>query len=180
MAWTLKRLVVSAFLLAHLACVAVWNLPAGMLKDRCVPYCQFYMYPTGLWQYWGMFGPEPCKQTAVLQGLVLDARGLLHEFPFPVMGEMTVGAGAWMYRDAKLADIMGSDDFFVHREMLARHVVRGVARDRGLTEADFPVTAQLLYKIRPTPAPGAEAPGAPPSNLILKTYQFPTLAELTP
>ncbi len=180
MAWTCKRLVISAFVLAHMLAVAIWNLPCGQFKDRCVPYLQFYMMPTGLWQYWGMFGPEPSRQTALLEGLVLDRRGLLHEYAFPNVGAMSVPAGAWKYRDAKLADIMGCDDYTVHREMLARHVVREIVRESDLTADDFPVEAQLLYKTRPSTAPGAEPTEEAPSTLILKTYRFPTLAELLP
>ena len=178
MAWTAKRLAVSAFLIAHLAALGIWNLPACALKDRCLGYCSYYMMPTGLWQFWGMFAPEPVKDTAVLEALVTDAKGLLHEYPFPATEGMSPWRAALDYRMAKLETNAAPEELRATREMIARHAVRGLR----LAAADFPVDVRLQYQVRATPAPGSPAGEAPPPTIPVPvmSYRYPTLADVQP
>ena len=63
-----KKAAISAFLLAHLAAVAVWNLPDCAIKGRFVGPSARYLLPLGLWQHWGMFAPHPAKATSTAGG----------------------------------------------------------------------------------------------------------------
>jgi len=178
MAWTVKRLAVSAFLIAHLAAVLLWNLPACPLKLRMATTCGAYLLPLGLWQHWGMFAPDPVKDTATLEALVVDARGLLHEYAYPAMQDLSPWQAARRYRMAKLETNAGPEEMRATREMIARHAVRSL----DLPAADFPVDVQLQYQVRPTPPIGSPADGPPPAPVpvVIMSYRYPTRADVQP
>ena len=178
MAWTVKRVAVSAFLIVHLAAVILWNLPPCPLKLRCATPCAYYLMPLGLWQHWGMFAPDPVRDTATLEALVVDARGLLHEFAFPATHAMSPWRAALHYRMAKMETNAGPEDLRATREMIARHVVRSL----DLPAADFPVDVQLQYQVRSTPAIGSPADTPPPAPVpvVIMSYRYPTRADVLP
>jgi hypothetical protein len=177
--WTLRRLIISAFVVAHLGAVAIWILPACPLKIRCLPYLVYYMMPLGQWQYWGMFAPDPVRDATMLEAVVLDAHGLLHTFSFPKESELTPWQAMWRYRHSKYAaNYALKDEFIANREFGARHVVRSL----GLPADAFPVDVQFLFRIRPSPPPGGPPadPMTPTTTLTIESYRFPTLQEVLP
>lgn len=178
MASTLRRLAISAFLIAHLAAVAIWNMPDCAIRSRCLYVCGYYLLPLGLWQSWGMFAPEPARDTAALEAVVVDARGLMHSYAFPTTADLSPWRAALKYRDAKFAANMAPEELRANREMAARHVVRSL----GLGAPVFPVVLQLQYQVRAAPAPGgrADEPPAPPTPSIIETYRFATFADAQP
>ena len=90
----IKRLAVSVFLVGHIAAVVLTNLPDCPLRRSLGGlWVDAYLMPTGLWQGWGMFAPEPTKDTLTLEATVLDARGLIHKFAFPRMMDQSAWAG---------------------------------------------------------------------------------------
>jgi hypothetical protein len=178
-AWTLRRLVISAFVTAHLGAVTVWIVPPCVLKGRLLPYLAYYMLPLGQWQYWGMFAPNPVSDTVTLEAAVLDARGLLHTFAFPQESTLTPWQAFWHYRHSKYASNFSlTDEFIANREFGARHAVRAL----HLPAEAFPVDVQLYFQVRETPPPGGPPadPMAPPVTSPIQTYRFPTLQEVLP
>lgn len=179
MAWTLKRAFISAFVVAHLSMVTLWILPICPLKLQTMKYTACYLMPLGQWQYWAMFSPDPVHDTVKLEGVVLDAKGLLHTFAFPREEERSVLDAALHYRHSKfMSNFSHKIEFKAHREFAARHVVRQL----NLPDDAFPLTVQLVYKIRPTPPPGGPMPDpmTPTTTAVLDTYQFPSMKEVQP
>ena len=175
-----KRIAVSVFLVGHLAAVALTNLPDCALK-RAIGFgwVDAYLMPTGQWQSWGMFAPEPAKDTITLEAVVRDSRGLVRRYAFPRM----VDQSAWVgfrggYRHSKYAHNLGPPQARANREFAARFVVRALE----MKAEDFPADVQLVNQVWPTNPPGspADEPPASPWTSVLETYTFPTLAEAQP
>ena len=177
-AWTAKKWGVSAFVLCHVGALVVWNLPPKVaLRERLAPTLGWYLLPTGLWQDWGMFAPDPAPSTIALEAVTLDRHGVLRRYAFPTLTGLSVPAASWRYRHAKYASVVGLEDSAAHREFTARTVLRRLE----IPEAAYPVQVQLIYQVRPTPPPGETAdPAEPPQQAILDTYRFPNRAEVDP
>jgi hypothetical protein len=176
--WTARRLVISAFLIFHLSLTALWSQPTCPIKLRLFDTASYYMFPLGLWQYWGMFAPDPPRENLTLEAEVFDAQGLRYEFSFPRLADYTVLQGVTKFRHSKFASSMSSDDFIKHRKITAKHVVRQL----GLSADAFPVRVALLYHLRAMPQPGGppEDPLAPTRPYSLGTYTFAKLEEVRP
>jgi len=177
--WTLRRVAISMFVIAHLCAVTLWIVPPCALKQRSVLYLAYYMMPLGLWQYWGMFAPNPMLHTVAVEASVIDSRGLMHRFEFPKEAAMSLWEAAWRYRHSKYAaNFSLKEEFKAHREYAARHVLRQL----HLSPEAFPVDVQLYYQIWTTPPPGAPLPDplAQPTVSQIDAYRFPTMQEALP
>jgi hypothetical protein len=85
--WGLKRAVLHALILFHLAAVACWSfstidsrMPLNqMLRSRL----GWYVWPTGFWQAWDMFAPNPVVANIYLEADVTlsDGSHVTWEFP---------------------------------------------------------------------------------------------------
>jgi hypothetical protein len=175
-----KRIALSVFLIGHLAAVTLTNLPNCAFK-RVFPltWVDAYLLPTGQGQSWGMFAPEPAKDTLTLEAIVRDSRGLVRHYAFPRMMDKSAWAGFWGgYRHSKYAHALSAPESRANREFAARFVVRAL----DLKAEDFPADVQLVYQVFPTNAPDAPAdePPASPWSSVLETYNFSTLAEAQP
>ncbi len=179
MAWTLRRLLISAFVVGHLGAVTFWIMPACAIQQRFVPYVMNYMLPIGQWQYWGMFAPDPIRDTSTLEAVVFDAQGLIHTYAFPRETGRSTWDAALHYRHSKYAaNYALKEEFAAHREFGARHVIRQL----GLTADAFPVDVQFIYQLRPCPPPGGPLPDpmSPTVASTIETFRFPTLEEALP
>jgi hypothetical protein len=176
--WTLRRLAISAFVTLHVAALVIWNLPACAIRQRCEVAAGYYLLPTGLWQYWGMFAPDPVRDTLRLEALVLDRRGILRSFAFPRVSDHSPWQGWWVFRHSKYAANMASPESVAQREFAARYVIRRM----GLSPADFPVEVQLVYQVEAAPPVGSPRSDPPPEAkaFAIRTYRFPTLQEALP
>src|SRR4029079_4272370 len=83
MAGTWKRAALSAFVLPHLGAWTIWWVPDCELKQRLAIGPTIYLVPLGLAQNWGMFAPEPPRDTSTLEAVVVDSRGLMRSYAFP-------------------------------------------------------------------------------------------------
>jgi hypothetical protein len=180
-AWTARKWAVSAFVLAHLFALVVWNLPSQvLLRQRLIPTLDWYMQPTGLWQDWGMFAPDPGKASVALEAVTVDRHGVLRTYTFPKLTGLSVPAAAWRFRHAKYASVIAHESSAAHREFAARTVLRRLDIDPRA----YPVDVQLLYRMRETPPPGeppAEGPGSDePTEALIATFRFPNRAEVDP
>ncbi len=178
MPWSIKKPLVSLFVLIHLAAVLIWNLPECSFKNRTSAWCAYYLLPTGLWQYWGMFAPEPFRDTVALEGIVRDRHGMFRRFEFPRMADKPASEAFWGFRYSKLATNLSSDEMVAYREFVARYVLRRV----GLTPNDYPADIELRYRVWRTPPIGEPPrdPMTPPEPMTLMTYRFPTWEEAQP
>ncbi len=178
MAWLVKRVLISAFVIVHVVAIVAWNLPTCRLRDRLGPAAAYYLCPTGLAQQWGMFAPDPPTNSMSLSAVVRDRRGFLRHFDFPRVGEQPAPRRLWMYRHAKYASKVGEQNGKVFREFAARYVTRRV----GLTEADFPIEVDLVLHFEPIVGPDDpfDEPPPMPFDSVVTTYGFPNLAETRP
>ncbi len=167
---TWQRLAISAFLMVHLGAVLVWNLPRCAIRERLAPIAANYLMPTGLWQYWAMFAPDPPRHGLRLEAVVTDRRGLAQNFAFPKMSDYGVWAAMPRVRHAKFAAIAGADDSGPLRNVAARHAVRQL----NIPDENFPVHVELHYSIQEVPAPGGPPPDPfrPPQPSTIGTVQF--------
>ena len=175
-----KRLAISVFLIVHLAAVGITNLPHCALRRAIdTGWVDAYLMPTGLWQSWGMFAPEPAHNTTTLEAVVRDSRGLVRHYTFPRMMDQSAWTGFYGgYRHSKYANNLGMPDSVANREFTARFVVRALK----LQANDFPADVQLVYQVWPTPPPDValDTPPTAPWTSIIQTYNFPNLAETLP
>lgn len=172
------RVGISIFLLFHVASVVAWNLPESALKQKLGALPALYLLPTGQWQHWGMFAPEPLRETLALEVQARDARGVLHAYRFPRMADKSVTEAFLGYRHSKFTHNMAPETAVGYREFAARHAVRSW----NLPETAFPVELDLYYQVwRPTAIgePAAEA-DATPQIQYLQSYRFPTSKDVEP
>lgn len=175
--WRIKKVAISAFLLIHLAALVVWNIPFCAIRARLAPKFAKYMLPTGQWQNWTMFAPDPMRHAFMLQALAVDKNGIMYEFAFPRMADFSVWQGIPRVRHSKYPTYLVLDEYASHREMTARHVVRTL----GLPPEVFPVDVELQYLVKEAPPPGqVPDPMAAPKVQPIKAYRFPTWEEARP
>lgn len=174
----LKRAGLSLLIAAHLAAVLIWNLPECALRERVGSWPAAYMLPTGQWQHWGMFAPEPLRETVVLEAQARDAQGAFHTYTFPRMADKSVAEAFFGYRHSKLAHNMAPETAKAYREFAARHA----ARSWELPPEAFPLDMDLYYKVWAPAAPGEPAAdlSAPPTLNVLQAYRFPNQADVLP
>ena len=176
-----KRFVLSAFLVGHVAAVTLTNLPDCALK-RAISrgWVEAYLLPTGQWQSWAMFAPDPAKDTLTLEAVVRDSRGLVKHYAFPRMMDKSAWAGFWGgYRHSKYAHNLAA---LPRPAPTASSPPGSSSGPLGLTAGDFPADVQLVYQVWPSNPPDAPAaePPALPWTTVIETYNFPTLDEAQP
>ena len=173
-----RRLGVSAFVVAHLGATVVWVMPACPIRERAFPWVAPYILPLGLWQYWGMFAPDPVRETVTLEADVVDTRGLRFRFAFPKLADYSKWQAVPRFRHSKFAMNLLVPDVQSQREVAARHAVRQLA----LPAEAFPVDVHLVYQVRNAPPPGSPPvdPMTPTYPHVLTHFRFDSLREVTP
>jgi hypothetical protein len=169
-----RRAFLSAFLVVHLAAVAVENMAAGALRGLAEPWAACYLLPMGLWQDWCMFAPEPFRLTATLEAEVRDARGHCHRFAFPSLAGKPPWRSVWSFRYPKYAHNAMNDPTPGYREVAARYAVRRL----GLPASAFPVEARLFHRTRSIAPPGAPTGSSAVARIERGTYAFPSPVEV--
>jgi hypothetical protein len=135
------------------------------------------MLPTGLWQNWTMFAPDPMRHAFMLQALAVDKNGVMYEYAFPHLIDYSVWRGIARVRHSKYPTYLAIDEYAAHREMTARHVVRAL----DLPPEVFPVDVELQYLVKEAPPLGqVPDPMVPPKIQPIKAYRFPTWEEARP
>jgi hypothetical protein len=178
MAWKWKRLQISAFLVFHMVAVIAWVVPACPLQARVIDVVAYYIFTTGQWQHWGMFAPDPIRDTCALEAIAVDSNGLWHTFRFPRETDRAWWNASLHYRYSKYASNFAvKEEFKAHREFAARHALRQL----GLPADAFPVQVNLVYRVKPTPPPGTRPdPMVPTTTSVIESYRFPSLEEVLP
>lgn len=174
--WTAWRVGVSAFVAFHLSALSVWTLPDCAIKQRCVGVFRYYVLPSGLWQWWSIFAPEPVKNTLELSVEVVDAKGLRHIYDYPRLAPMPAWRKALYYREPKFVANMSIGELSMTRRFVARYGVRRL----NLPDRAFPVNATLFYKVEKTPPPGVSEfdPMAEKSTEVIDRFDFQSRKEV--
>lgn len=174
--WTAWRLGVSAFVAFHLSAICLWTLPQCPIKQRFECVYRYYVLPSGMWQWWAIFAPDPIKNTLELSVEVVDSKGLRHIFDFPRLAEMPWWQKALYYREPKFVSNMCVDEYLVTRGSVARYGVRRL----GLPAEAFPLVATLIYKIETTPPPGSSEfdPMTEKKIEAIETFRFASRREV--
>jgi hypothetical protein len=178
--WTVRRLLISAFLLVHLAATAIWVLPQCPIRQKFAPAATYYMLPLGLWQFWAMFAPDPVHDTITLEAEVIDRDGLRYSFIFPRLADYNWWQGIPRFRYSKYTANLISEEFALARQYAARHVLRRL----NLPAEVYPVAVHLIYQVRTTPPPDSPNPTAdrmtPPKPFVIGTYRIESPSEVRP
>jgi hypothetical protein len=175
---TIPRIALSILLTAHLIAVLAWLMPPCALRDRIAPLVGPYLLATGQWQHWGMFAPDPARDTLATEIMARDAWGRIHQYQFPRMADKPVLEAAWGYRHSKLTYNLAAPEAVAYREFLARHALRSWR----LPPEAFPVDLDLYHKVWPSARLG-EPPADPQSEpliVMLQAYRFPTAEDIWP
>ena len=177
--WVIKRLLISTFVIAHLAATAVFVIPNCPIRARYLDLSIQYLFPLGLWQNWALFAPDPVKETLRLEAMVFDRHGIIRVFAFPTNANRHWLEKLLHFRHTKFAAcFFMKEDFAAQREIAARHVVRNLK----IPSDAFPVTLQFIYQAREAPALGAPLADAftPFKPYDMGSYRFASLMEAQP
>jgi hypothetical protein len=176
--WAARRLGISAFLVVHVSATLIWVMPPCPIRARCFGLVSRYIMPLGLWQYWGMFAPDPMSNSFTLSADVVDVHGLRYSFPFPKLSDYSALGRIPRFRHPKFAANLSIPELELQRKLAARHVLRQL----GLPAESFPAVVRLEYQVRATPPPGGPPadPMAPTIPYTLGTFRFTSLEEVRP
>lgn len=176
--WTAQKWLVSAFVLFHVSVVAGWLTPACPIRQRLSKAMSYYLFPTGLWQYWLMFSPNPPSAILKLEAVAVDAQGIRHEFLFPRIEGRSFLETLPRFRHPKFAANLLMDEYVPERLFAARHVLRNLE----LPETAYPVNVQLIYMVQKIPPIGTP-PDTPPERAeptTLASFWFKNPSEVRP
>jgi hypothetical protein len=154
---------ISTFLAVTVLSVVVWNLPESGLKREALRMASPYVIATGLDQNWGVFSPDPRRQSLDLVARVRYADGGRETVRVP-RGDPVVGA-YWDYRWWKWVEWSTTDAHQHLWEPTAMWFAR-----RASAAGRQPVSVTLVrrwYDVLP--------PGAGPSRTGWREYEYYTL-----
>jgi hypothetical protein len=143
------RWAISVFLIATLASLIVWNMPASEIQRKALKVVRPYVTALSLEQNWGVFAPDPRRQTLDFFARVRYADGSEEEVRMPTGGDF-VGA-YWDYHWWKWVESVTNDQ----RDGLWKPAAVWFAR-RATTDSRKPVRVTLVrrwYELFP-PGPG--------------------------
>jgi hypothetical protein len=143
------RWAISVFLIATLASLIVWNMPASEIQRTALKVVRPYVTALSLEQNWGVFAPDPRRQTLDFFARVRYADGSEEEVRMPTGGDF-VGA-YWDYHWWKWVESVTNDQ----RDGLWKPAAVWFAR-RATTDTRKPVRVTLVrrwYELFP-PGPG--------------------------
>ena len=178
LAWKLKRLAISGFLLVHISATLIWVMPTSPLRTQFFDAARMYILPLGFWQYWGMFAPDPVRDPFTLEADIVDSRGIRANFAFERTGDDSVPRAMPRFRHPKFAANLLMPENGSMRVLAAKHVLRKLA----LPSEAYPLSVSLIYQVRPTPPPGGPPldPMTPKQAQVLTELKFASISEVSP
>ena len=148
------RLLISVFLLVTVLALVFWNLPPSELKRQGLRPLAPYVRATGLDQNWGVFAPDPRRQTVELLANIQYADGTRRRWR-PPTGNALFGA-YWDYRWRKWYEWTTSDAYRQLWDPAAAFIARQ-EREAGRE----PVRIELVRRTSDLSAPGYEPRSLP-------------------
>ncbi len=173
---TVRRLLISGFLLIHLSATLIWVLPPCPIRDRTISLVSYYMLPLGFWQYWTMFSPDPVRNTFTLEdGEVVDAKGS-GPYTASKLADYSVLQGIPRFRHSKYAANLGVEAFELPRVRRPPH-----RPTTALTRGCLPRRSSARLPGATDPAArDARRPDGPDATAPFATYQFKSEKEVRP
>ncbi|MGE3817881.1 MAG: hypothetical protein AB7I30_00450 [Isosphaeraceae bacterium] len=153
-ALALRRGAISAFVVFHLGATVLWILPDCPIRRQTAWLISYYVQPLGMLQYWGMFAPDPVRDTLTLEAEAIDAQGLRHGFVFERVADHSWWEGVPRYRHSKFVANLAIHELEFNRVIAARQVARALA----LPASAYPLTVSLFHRVVVTPVPGGPPP----------------------
>ncbi len=144
--WNARRLIVSAFVIFHLSAICLWTMPPCYIKDHLEPFYRYYVLPTGMWQWWAIFAPDPVRDTMVLDAEIVDAKGMRHIYEFPRIAELPWWQKIPRYRQPKFTGNMAKPEYDTWQEV--HRPLRGAAdgsKARGISSLGEPLLSDQGY-----------------------------------
>ena len=148
------RLLISAFLVVTVLALVAWNLPASELRRQALRPLAPYVRATGLDQNWGVFAPDPRRQTLDFYARITYADGTTGTWR-PPSGNALIGA----YRDyrwRKWYEWTTNDSYRHLWDPAAAFVAR---RERAAGRE--PVRVELVRRTSDLAAPGYKPRSGP-------------------
>jgi hypothetical protein len=136
---TAGRALISVFLVVTLLAIVVWNLPDSEIKRKSLTIVRPYITATSIDQNWGVFAPDPRRQTVDLLARVRFADGTEETLGVP-RGDDVVGA-YWDYRWWKWVEWARVDEHRVLWQPAALWFAR-----RARTDGRRPVQVTLVRR----------------------------------
>jgi hypothetical protein len=167
---SVRRTVISAFILFHLCAVTLWAIPydsAFIIGARKL--IQPYMRWTGLFQTWNMFAPNPILTNTYIKAVVITEHSHMHVWEYPRMDQLGFGERYRKERYRKFAENLLQDG----TSLLLADVVKHIGRLYN-DPADPPEKVILLKyetEIRPWSSDGNEP--APSPTVLYEDYIDP-------
>jgi hypothetical protein len=148
------RVLISVLIVVLLGTVLVVNMPDSITKRALVHAAAPLADVIGLDQGWGVYAPEPRRQSTYLEARVLERDGSTHSYPVP----MPIGIGEyWDYRWQRYADTLlnGPDN----RDRWAPYARWVAEQDRAAGGSPSVVTLVNISAV--SQPPNAPAPRTP-------------------
>jgi hypothetical protein len=133
------RVAISVFLIVTLVALVFWNLPDSEIKRKSLMIVRPYITATSIDQNWGVFAPDPRRQTIDLVARVRFADGTEEILGIP-RGNDLIG-GYWDYRWWKWVEWARSD---AHRVLWQPAALWFASRAR--TNGRRPVQVTLIRR----------------------------------
>jgi hypothetical protein len=157
------RAAISVFVAVTILCLVLWNLPDSGLREKTFSFFWPYVNTLGIEQNWGVFAPDPRRQTIDPYARVTMSDGSQTTYRMP-SGDPVVG-GYWDYRWRKWFEKATSNE----REDLWQPTAAWFAR-RARAEGGDPVRVALVrrwYELLP--------PGSGPDHGAWREFTYYTL-----
>lgn len=144
------RAVISVFVVVTVASLVVWNLPDSELRRRALPPVEPYVNLTGLDQNWGVFAPDPRRETIAVFARAKYRSGREETLQFP-SGDPVIGA-YWDYRWRKFYEAASSPAHEGLWHAAAAWFAR-TAAEKGGTVSSVTLVRRASTLLPPGPAP---------------------------
>jgi hypothetical protein len=142
------RAALTAFVILILVLLFASNMPASIAKDRLLAVVQPVLNAAGLDQGWGVFSPNPPRETSLVYARIdhVDGTFALRGIPY------TSGISEyWNYRWSKLGEQLQRNDRLPERVAFARWIA-----DRDREVGGRPARVTLVRQVRFLPPPGQQ------------------------
>ena len=167
------RALISLVIMVTLVAVVVINLPESHLRRSLSKVTQPYLNAVGLDQAWGVFAPDPRRESLRLEVQLQYADGKAEVWRAPARNDVFGGYSDYRWRKLEenvLAEGVGEG---ASAESLARWVVR---EQRERSEVPTMVTVQGARSPLPPPGPNAGNPSPYVPEQLLQMQVTPQMA----
>lgn len=156
---SIRRALISAFILAHLIAITLWAVPYDFsFIVRARDLIQPYMRWTGLFQTWDMFAPNPIPANTYIKAVVITEHHYIHTWDYPRMDQLGLGERYRKERYRKFEENLLQD----RTSLLLADVMKHIAR--FYNDPNDPPEKIILLKYETQIRPWTEEGNGPTSS----------------